>query len=157
MYYTSLCACNFQKEASVIRYRYNYWRTQLALPDVQVLALLHRETLLNRILIKVQKWFPSVRLLSSCFAFVICILHWHLGVTFWQQKNLGTKDLLWIWNASDHWRGSSLKKRQTWTRIRRLPDVVFSASNASFQFHPLHTCGSYCFLTCFVGWCWDII
>ena len=154
MYYTSLCACHFQKEASVIRYRYNCWRTQLALSAVQVLTL-HRETLLSKTLLQVKKRFPSVRFLSPCFVFAICILHWHLGVTFWQEKNLGTKALLRIWNASDHWRGSSLKKRQTWTHIRRLPDVVFSTSNASSQSHPLHTWGSDSFLTCFVGLCWD--
>ena len=121
---------------------------------MQVLTL-HRETLLSKTLLQVKKRFPSVRFLSPCFVFAICILHWHLGVTFWQEKNLGTKALLRIWNASDHWRGSSLKKRQTWTHIRRLPDVVFSTSNASSQSNALHTWGSDSFLTCFVGLCWD--
>ena len=94
---------------------------------------LHRETLLSKTLLRVKKKIPSVRFLSPCFVFAICILHWHLGVTFWQEKNLGTKALLRIWNASDHWRGSSLKKRQTWTYIRRLPDVVFSTSKTISQ------------------------
>ena len=121
---------------------------------MQVLTL-HRETLFNKTPLQVNKWFPSVRFLSPCFVFAICILHWHLGVTFWQEKNLGTKALLRIWNASDHWRGSSLKKRQTWTHIRILPDVMFSTSNASSQSNAIHTLGYDSFLTCFVGLCLD--
>ena len=87
-YYTSLCACRFQKEASVIRYRYNCWRTQLALSAMQVLTF-HRETLLNNILIKVQKWFPSVRFLSSCF----CICNLYLTPKPW--RHLLTREEPW--------------------------------------------------------------
>ena len=140
-------------EASVIRYRY-CWRTSWPSRLCNFLHSIEKH-FSTKPLIKLQKWFPSVRFLSSCFAFAMCILHRNLGITFWQEKNLGTKALIRIWNASDHWRGSSLKKRQTWTHIRRLPDVVFSTSNASSQSNALHTWGSDSFLTCSAGLCWD--
>ena len=144
-------ASNASSQTAVIETWCNCWRTQLALSAVQVLTL-HWETLLSKTLLDEKVWFPSVRFLSSCFCICNLYLAWnihlHLGVTFWQEKNLGNKTLLRIWNASDHWRGSSLKKRQTWTHIRRLPDVVFSTSNASSQSHPLHTWESDSFLTC---------
>ena len=144
-------ASNASSQIAVIETWCNCWRTQLALSAVQVLTL-HWETLLSKTLLDENKWFPSFRFLSSCFCICNLYLAWnihlHLGVTFWQETNLGNKTVLRIWNASDHWRGSSLKKRQTWTHIRRLSDVMFSTSNASSQSHPLHTRESDSFLTC---------
>ena len=139
----------FMWEASVIRYRY-CWRTSWPSRLCKFLHSIEKH-------FSAKPYFKWRKIsFGSVLVSLLCICNLYLTLTSWCYLLTGEEP--WnqsffknIWNASDHWRGSSLKKRQTWTHIGRLPDVMFSTSNASSQSNAIHTLGYDSFLTCFVG------